>query len=165
MSNKHGRNIVKFDRQKQIADFFRRNPYSTIHEASKALSITDHIVKDDLAEMAKTLKNETISTYEIHRSRILKDIADVKQKCLKKLKLCRGALAGTRWIEEWTKLTKQEAKILGLYAPERAMSLVAHVDGRENMTKEKRDAIVEAILVGDREGVIEVDVDSKNGED
>ena len=164
MAKKKYKELVKVDRHKQIADYFRENPYSTLSEASKFLSIPDKTLKYDILELTKRLREESVHAYEIHRARILKDINGLKERCLKKLKMCRGATAGTRWVEEWTKLTKEEVRILGLYAPDKAMSVVAHVNGREDMTKEKRDAIVDAILIGDREGVIEIGVDAESRE-
>jgi hypothetical protein len=165
MSNKKSSSLAISDRRKKIADFFRKNPYSTQEEAAKILKIPQGSLQNDVRELTKMLDKESVGSFYIHRSRILQDIDDIKRECIRKLKLCRGATAGTRWVEEWTKLTKQEAKILGLYAPERAMSVVAHVDGRDGMTKEKRDAVVEAILIGDREGVIKVGADAESGED
>jgi len=52
-------------------------------------------------------------------------------------------MAGTRWIEEWTKLIEKEAKILGIYSPDR--KIIAHID--TSFTKEQRDAAVKAALL------------------
>lgn len=154
MYRKGSTEITKAKELRKVANFFRKYPYITIKDASENLSIPEETLRKYLRDLTNTLRKETLGLYEIHRTRLLKDIASVKEKCLKKLKMCRGAQAGSRWVEEWTKLTKQEIKMLGLYAPDKA--IVAHVDSRESMTKEKRDAVVEAILIGDQEGVIKV---------
>lgn len=152
--------LTKVSRQAKVAEIFIDDPYITPAEIASILSVPSSVIRSDVKEMTRKLNKTSIDTYEMHRERILKEINGMKVACKAKLARCRGAQAGTRWVEEWTKLTEKECKILGIYAPKRAMAMVAHVSGSEKelLSKERRDAVIDAIVVGHKTGIIEIGV-------
>lgn len=157
MSKKSNIQLAKASRQAKVAEIFIENPYITPLEIAEMLSVSSEVIDKDVKEMTKRLNKVSVNTYEMHRERILKEISNMKSECRTKLRRCRGAQAGTRWVEEWTKLTEKECKILGIYAPKRAMAMVAHVgDGGELLSKERRDAVIDAMLEGHDTGIIEI---------
>jgi len=150
--------LSKASRQVKVAEIFIDNPYITPAEIASILSVSPQIINNDVKEMTRKLNKASIDMYEMHRERILKEISSMKSACKTKLSRCRGAQAGTRWVEEWTKLTEKECKILGIYAPKRAMAMIAHVGGEEGklLSKERRDAVIDAIVLGHETGIIEI---------
>jgi predicted DNA-binding transcriptional regulator YafY len=133
----------KLQRQNRIAKVLAKNPYTRHDEIADMLNVSVTTVNKDVNEINTALNQETLISTFIHRQRILEEINSKKRLCSEKFAQCRGAMAGTRWIEEWTKLIEKEAKILGIYSPDR--KIVAHID--TSFTKEQRDAAVKAALL------------------
>lgn len=162
MAKGHRTKLTKHLRQAKVAEIFIENPYISPAEIAEILSVNKDTVSNDVKDITERLNRESLDTYNMHRERILKEITGMKLKCKNKLALCKGAIAGSRWVEEWTKLIEKECKILGVYAPDRALHAHAHIHADEKMTKERRDAVVEAILIGHEKGIIKVGAAAEN---
>lgn len=144
--------LRKLQRQSKLAKMLSKNPYMPASEASEIFGVAVSTIQDDIRQINKVLQSETVISTFIHRDRILQEITAKKKLCSEKLAQCRGATAGTRWIEEWTKLVEKECKILGIYSPDR--KIVAHIDTAKFSKEEKDKAVKAALMVGD---VIDVD--------
>ena len=142
LNNQNAR-FQKLQRQTRIAKILAKNPYAMHDEIADILNVSVSTVNKDINEINNALNQETMISTFVHRKRILEEINTKKRLCSEKFAQCRGATAGTRWIEEWTKLIEKEAKILGIYSPDK--KIVAHID--TSFTKEQRDAAVKAALL------------------
>jgi len=147
--------LRKHQRQTQVAKMLSKNPYMRPDEIAEKLNFSVGTIRGDIAEINRALHNETLVSAFVHRNRILEEITAKKKLCSEKLAQCRGATAGTRWIEEWTKLVEKECKILGIYSPDR--KIIAHIDTAK-FTKEEKDAAIKAaLLVSGKEDTIDVE--------
>jgi hypothetical protein len=148
MPIKQKRQVVTTDRRRKVAEIYRNNPYIEARDVAEILDVKTSIINNDVREINRLLNIETVEEWNLHRQRILREVSKNKTRCMTKLSKCRGATAGTRWMEEWTKLVEKECKILGIYAPDRQM--VAHLDATKDFSKEQRDAAVNAVLFGSK---------------
>lgn len=144
---KNNKNIALYNKHKKLNKIMKilsDKPYSTSSEISEITGLTPSVVSRYVNEINSVLQKETMISAFVHRNRILNEITMKKRLCSEKLAQCRGATSGTRWIEEWTKLTEKECKILGIYSPDR--KIVAHIDS-DVFTKEQIDSAVRAALL------------------
>lgn len=149
-----GRALSKEVRRNEVLRIFKKKPHARISEVAKTLGVGANTITKDINELTEELKNTNPATWHMHRERMLLSLNEVMRKCLKKFDLCRGATSGSRWIEEWTKLFEKEAKILGIYSPDR--SVVGHVDLDNIINKEQRDAALQALILGQKKDIIDI---------
>lgn len=130
------------ERRKKIILMINENPGITQNELADALNTTRSTISRDfkqLSEEAKLLNNEA---WLIQRERVLRDITVKLQMCEDRLtSLAASPTKGTRWMEEWRKLKDMEARIHGLYAPDRLL-----IKEEQTFDKDQEDASVEAVM-------------------
>lgn len=145
--------LMKHERREKLLKIIKNNPHIRSSALAKKLGVKKSTINNDIRELTDELKDLNPQTYHLHRERMLNNLHRMMKHCEKKLNMCRGATAGTRWVEEWTKLFEKEAKILGVYTPDR--SIVGHVDLDNMISKEQRDAAMDAIIIGKKKGLID----------
>jgi len=146
--------LTKETRRQEVIRIFRENPHVRTAEVAKTLNVKRSTINNDINELAEELRHENPQNWHLHRERMLLSLNNMMKKCMDKLELCRGATSGTRWVEEWTKLFEKEAKILGVYSADR--TIVGHVDLDKIITKEQRDASLDALIGGQQKGMIDI---------
>ena len=151
------RALTKQARRKEVLKIFRKNPYIRSEDIAKTLGVERRTINNDIQELTEELKNENPQNWHMHRERMLLNLQKMMKRCIKKLDMCRGATSGTRWVEEWTKLFEKEAKIVGVYSPDR--SVIGHVDLTNIIGKEQRDAALNALILGQQKDIIDITPD------
>jgi len=145
--------LKKEARRKEVIRIFRENPHIRSSDVAKTLNVSLDTIALDLRELTEELKRENPENWHMHRERMLLGLNRMMKACEDKFELCRGATSGSRWVEEWTKLFEKEAKILGIYSAER--TVVGHVD-LQVISKEQRDASIDALIGGQQKGMIDI---------
>jgi len=146
--------LQKEARRKEVLRIFREKPHVRISMVAKTLGVHSSTIGNDMRELSEELKRQNPTEWHMHRERMLLDLNKMMKKCIDKLDLCRGAVAGSRWVEEWSKLFEKEAKILGVYSPDK--SVVGHVNLDEMINKEQRDAALNALILGQEKDIIDI---------
>jgi len=148
--------VEKMKRQVKVAKVLRKNPYLSHSELAKVLKVSPSTIGADIAEIKANCVRMSTEDFLFHRNRVLREIHDMKQKCLTQLnKLRMEPSKGTRWVEEYTKLIEKEARILGLYAPELRIMALKRLDP-DNVDKEQRDAAINAAAYGQDSEIIDI---------
>lgn len=148
MSKKSRQSLIKADRQAKVAKILRQNPYLSTKELAKILKIAPSTLRADIQDIKLNFVKMSTEDFLFHRNRVLREIQDMKKRCITQLNKLKGQpTKGARWIEEYTKLIEKEAKILGLYAPELRLLAIKKVDG-DILDKHNRDAAIDAALFG-----------------
>lgn len=149
-----GRELSKEARRKEVLEIFRKKPHVRTSMVAETLGVNRSVINNDMKELTEELKKQNPLEWHMHRERMLLSLNKMMKKCMNKLSLCRGATSGSRWVEEWTKLFEKEAKILGIYSPDR--SVVGHVNLDETIGKEQRDAALKALILGQEKDIIDI---------
>lgn len=127
------------ERRRRLIRLTREHPEYTQQEYAEALSVDTSTVCRDFKEINEEFKIVNADMWLLSRERMLKEIRDNKAECMRRLGLCTKASQGSRWMEEWTKLSIQEGKILGINSPSHVM-----VHQETVIRKEDKDAAVDA---------------------
>jgi DNA-binding MarR family transcriptional regulator len=133
-------------RRKKLIALIRENPDYQQGDLAEMMGVNRSTVSRDLKEINEELNMQTVEDFMIHRHRILSEIQENKELCMERLKrLANSPHQGSRWMEEWNKLVEKEARIFGLYAPDKMM-----IKHSQEFSKQEKDAAVNAAL-----GVVE----------
>lgn len=146
--------LTKQMRHSEVLKIFKEKPHVRTSDIAKTLNVSSDLISRDIRELTEELKQTNPQAYLLHRERMLLKLNKMMKKCENKLKLCRGATSGTRWIEEWTKLFEKEAKILGIYSPDKTVH--AHINLEDVISKEQKDAAIRGLILGQEEGIIDI---------
>lgn len=139
LSYKH--KIQQAQRRKQIIGILRKNPGATHQEMADKLGVNRATISKDLKAIDEELTIQNREDFMLHRDRILREIQANKDVCMTRLQALRDPSKGSRWMEEWGKLCEKEIRMLGVAMPERL-----HITKEEVVTKEDKDAAVDAIV-------------------
>ncbi len=154
MPTNKGLQLSKEARKKEVLRIFRLKPHVRTSDVAKTLGVKSGAINSDLRELTEELRKQNTIDWHMHRERMLLSVNKMMKKCETKLALCRGATSGSRWIEEWTKLFEKEAKILGIYSPDK--SIIGHVALDGIIDKEQRDAAINALILGQKKNIIDI---------
>jgi hypothetical protein len=146
--------LTKQMRCNEVLRIFKEKPHVRTSDIAKSLNVSTELIAKDIKELTEELKQINPKAYLLHRERMLLKLNSMMKKCEKKLELCRGATSGTRWVEEWTKLFEKEAKILGIYSPDKTVH--AHINLEDVISKEQKDAAIRGLIMGQEEGIIDI---------
>jgi len=130
------------ERRKRIVTMIAENPSITQGEMAEVVNVDRATVSRDLKALSEELKIQNQEGWLMHRERVLRELITKQALCEDRLKrLEKSAHQGSRWLEEWRKLKDMEAKILGLYAPDRLL-----IQEHQEFDKDQEDAVVDAAL-------------------
>jgi DNA-binding CsgD family transcriptional regulator len=158
--------VQRAQRRKKIIMLLRENPGYTHQDLADKLSCNRGTISSDLKaiDAELTIQNRedfdaelTIQNREdfmLHRDRILRELQSNKDECMRRLNACSNPAQGSRWMEEWSKLTEKEIRMLGVNMPERL-----HITNEEIASKEDQDKAVDAVIGFLDEDVIDVEAE------
>lgn len=142
------------ERRRKLIQLTREHPDWLQQQLADALNVNKSTVCKDLKEINEEFTIVNSEMWLLSRERVLSEIRENKEKCMDKLAACTKPHQGARWMEEWTKLMIQEARILGINSPSHVM-----VHQELTIVKEEVDAGVNAALAQFEEPIIEVGKD------
>jgi hypothetical protein len=129
-------------RKKALIALTRQNPDFNQQDLANELGVNRSTVCRDLKEINEELNLQTVEDFMLQRQRILAEIHEKKDLCMKKLdQLKNNPHQGARWMEEYSKLLEKEIRIYGIYSPEKMV-----IKHSQEFTKEQQDATVDAAL-------------------
>ena len=131
--------IPTHERRRLLIRAVRENPGWTQEELARELKVDKSTICRDLKIINEEFKVVNSDMWILSRERVLKEMRDQKAECLRRLALCTKASQGARWQEEWTKLSIQESRILGINSPSHIM-----IQQETIIRKEEKDAAVDA---------------------
>jgi DNA-binding CsgD family transcriptional regulator len=148
-------------RREKIMRMMARDPSMTQRALAKQLNVDVSTISNDIRELNRSLNIENLDAWAVQRARVLREIQANKLECMDRIQRCTQPTQGARWMEEWTKLTEREIKILGLASPEKLL-----IKQETTIKPEAQDAAVDGILksfdmnvvntVVDKDGIIRV---------
>jgi hypothetical protein len=138
-------------RRRELIQLVREHPDWRQEQLAAALKCDKSTISRDLREINEEFKVVNSDMWILSRERILSEIRDNKAECMRRLHLCSKPHQGARWMEEWSKLLLQESKILGINSPSHVM-----IQQETTITKEEKDAAINATLAQYEEPVIEI---------
>lgn len=133
--------IMLQDRRRRIAEIYAKYPKIKQREVADMLGVDRAQVSRDLKIITQEWQEERITAFEIHLARQLEELEEIKDDCKQRLGRIKNAHQGSRWTEMQIKCLDRQAKLLGLYAPEK------HMIAAEVQSKEDRDAVVRAAIM------------------
>ena len=144
------------ERRRKLIQLVREHPDWGQQSLAEALVVNKSTICKDLKEINEEFTVVNSEMWLLSRERVLSEIRENKQKCMDKLTLCTKPHQGARWMEEWTKLMIQEARILGINSP-------SHIMVHQELTihKDEMDAGVNAALAQFEEPIIEIGKDGQ----
>jgi hypothetical protein len=129
-------------RRKKIVQLFNERPTITQGQIAEYLRVNRSTVSRDLKALSHEVKVQNSEGWLLHRERVLRELTDKMDYCEDRMRnLKKRPQSGSRWMEEWRKLKDMEAKILGLYSPDRLL-----IRDEQTFDKDQEDASVEAVL-------------------
>ena len=147
-------NLTIQERRKKIVAMIQDDPSVSQAAIGEALGVDRSTVSRDLKRLSEELKIQNQEGWALHRERVLHEIETKKQLCNDRLKsLAKNPTQGSRWVEEWRKLADMEAKIMGLYAPDRVL-----IQDEQSFDKTQADAAVDAAMAEAGFGVDVIDI-------
>jgi DNA-binding CsgD family transcriptional regulator len=143
--NQGSRNLTKkklagIDRQHRILEHLRADPSLTNAQLAAMLGVDKATISKDLRNLSEEFKTSNISNFELQRERILNEIRMNKIECMRRLRGL-GDREGSRWMEEWTKLTEKEMKIVGIGTNE-----TLTIERGKSFDKIQHDAAIAAMM-------------------
>lgn len=130
------------ERRKRLIAMIGDNPSITQAEMADALNVDRSTVSRDLKTLSEEMKIQNQEGWALHRERFLREVQTKASLCEERLKsLAHAPTKGSRWIEEWRKLKDMEAKVMGLYAPDRLL-----IKEEQSFDKDQEDATIDAAL-------------------
>lgn len=145
--------ISSLDRQHRILEHLRNDPSLTNAQIAAMMGVDKATIGKDLRLLSEEFQTSNISNFELQRSRILNEIRMNKIECMRRLRNL-GNEKGSRWMEEWTKLTEKEMKIVGV-----GLNETLTIERGKSFDKVQHDAAINAMLAMQAAGVqIEEDV-------
>ena len=130
------------ERRRQVLAMIQKNPGIRQFDIAKKLGCDRSTVSHDLKAMSEEIKLQNSEAWQLQRDRVLTQIHEKKALCEDRLRrLHSNAHQGSRWMEEWQKLIDKEAKILGLYAPDKLM-----IRDEQTFDKKQEDASIDALM-------------------
>jgi hypothetical protein len=132
--------MMSMDRQHRILEHLRQDPSLTNAQLAAILGVDKATISRDLKGLSEEYKNSNIANYELQRERILNEIRLNKIECMRRLRSL-GDREGSRWMEEWTKLTEKEMKIIGI-----GNNDVLTIERGKSFDKHEHDAAINAML-------------------
>jgi hypothetical protein len=152
MAVTHVNALTKQTRLKEVLRIFRKNPNARTSDIAKTLNVKTNVITKDIKELTEELKESNPQIYHLHRERMLIKLDKMMKSFEEKLNLCRGATSGAQWADAWIKLFEKEAKILGIYSPDKTVH--AHISLENVISKEQKDAAIRGLIQG--EGIIDI---------
>jgi len=145
--------IAGVDRQNRILEYLRGDPSLTNAQLAAMLGVDKAKIGKDLRELSEEFKTSNIANFELQRGRILNEIRMNKIECMRRLRGL-GDREGSRWMEEWTKLTEKEMKIVGV-----GLNETLTIERGKSFDKLQHDAAINAMMAMQSAGIaIEEDV-------
>lgn len=141
-------------RRKKIIALIQNDPGIKQAEIAKKLGTTRGTVGRDIKQMSEEIKYENTDSFLVQRDRVLAELHQKKAICEDRMqRLSAHPHQGSRWMEEWQKLLDKEAKILGVYSPDRLL-----IKDEQTFNKEQEDASIDAMLksVGAQNDIIDL---------
>jgi hypothetical protein len=118
------------ERRRRLIELVREHPDWDQQMLADTLKVNKSTVSRDLRIINEEFKIVNSEHWLLHRDRVLKEIKEQKEECLRRLRGCTKPHQGARWQEEWTKLMQNEAKILGINSPSHIMVKEIGEDGK-----------------------------------
>ena len=141
-------------RRKKIIMLLRENAGYTHQDLADKLGCNRGTISSDLKAIDAELTIQNREDFMLHRDRILRELQGNKDECMRRLSACKNPAQGSRWMEEWSKLTEKEIRMLGVNMPERL-----HITAEEVASKEDQDKAVDAVIGFLDDDVIDVEAD------
>jgi len=130
------------ERRRKILAMIQNDPGIRQEDMAKKLKCDRGTVSRDLKAMSEEVKLHNTDAWMLQRDRVLSEIHEKKALCEDRLqRLSKKAHQGSRWMEEWQKLLDKEARILGLYAPDRLL-----IKQEQTFDKKQEDASIDAMM-------------------
>lgn len=130
------------DRRRRVAEIYLSNRNIRGYEVAQMVGVDPATISRDLKVITKEWQQERIENFEILLERQLLEYEEIKKECREKRSRITNAHQGSRWLEMEINALKQQAKLMGLYAPERHQIVAS-----EAMDKSSRDAAVNAVII------------------
>jgi hypothetical protein len=140
------------ERRRKIIACIQDNPSMTQGQLGAMFGVNRCTISRDFKAITDDLKIQNMEGWIVQRERILREIQVNKDKCMARLeRLSKDAAKGSRWMEEWTKLLKEEIRILGIQSPEKLL-----LNKTKEFSKVEEDAAIDAAMLDMDDSVIDI---------
>ena len=139
--NSSQKKLAVADRRRQVAQIIANTPRIRYRDVAEMLDVSTKIIEMDVQYITAEWQSERLGLFEFYLSDQLSEYEKLKNICYDRLSKLTKPTQGARWVEMVAKCLDSQAKLLGLYAPEKH-ALIA-IDAQN---KDQKDALVKAVL-------------------
>ena len=133
-------------RRSLVADYYdgRRSceQVRVILEEKHEIKVSADTIERDVKFLQKKFVEEGHLNIQSNLIRELRDLNQMERTCNEKLEGCSKPWQGARWMEERRKIKEHRARLLGLYAPDKRVSM----EIKTEVSKEDRDEVLKAVV-------------------